>query len=195
MWPRSRTPITVDGQVVDLLFMSMGQESIASAGDDDPQLPVAPPAFSAIHEIEYAEFEGRRLDPVQFSSMQSRAEGQPRYITQAWPGVVRVFPEAEGMLELSLFLKPTANSQYGTDPQHPLFDRYNVVPEHYLSLHGNLIAAGALERILSMPRQSWSNMQEAARFAMIYREKADSSFRANMRGQQRAPIRTRFQDF
>lgn len=185
----------VDGQLVDLLFTSSGQEFIGSTGQDDRQVPMPAAPFSAIHEIEYAEFDGRPLEPVQFSSMQSRTEGRPRYITQAWPGVVRVFPEAEGMLELSLFLKPTANSQYGTDPAHPLFDRYNVVPEHYLSLHGNVIAAGALERILAMPRQSWTNMQEAARFAVIYQDKANTSFRANMRGQQRAPIRTRFRDF
>jgi hypothetical protein len=159
----------------------------ASAGN---AVLVAPPE-AAIHEIEFAEWDGKKLKPVQFSELVDVPLGRPEYITQVSPGEVQVTPFEPGTLRISVFLKPRASSEFGTDAARPLFDRFNVVPDFLISIHGSAIAAGALARILAIPREPWTDERKAAEYEMRFREKLDSAFRQNMRGQQRAPIRTK----
>lgn len=182
---------TLNGKEVDLLFVVSPDEYTATAGSVPADLPLDTPPLTAIHEFEYAELNGRPLDPIQFSTMNASRRGAARYITQIAPGVVTLVPFEAGVLEMSVFLKPAGNVQYGTDAATPLFDRYNVVPDFYLSMHGQALAAGALARILSIPDEPWTDKQEAMKYGAMFSEKLDSAFRANMRGQQRAPIRTK----
>lgn len=158
-------------------------------------VPVAPDT-AAIHEIEFANFNGSPLTPVQFSTIEASSVGIPRYVTQVAPHAVTVAPYAEpGTLEISLFLKPLSSSQYSTDADDPLFDRFNVVPQFMVDIHGAAIAEGALAKILSIPDEPWTDKRKAAAHDERFRERLDASFRWNMRGQQRAPIRTVFRDF
>lgn len=152
---------------------------------------IVAPDTAAIHEIEFAEFDGKPLTPVQFSTFDRLAEGRPRYVTQASPNTVMVSPFAAGSLEISLFLKPLASSQFGTVAGNPLADRFNVVPDFLVSVHGTAIAYGALSRILAIPREAWTDGAEALRYGALFENKLNGAFRANMRGQQRAPIRTK----
>ena len=157
--------------------------------------PVAPDT-AAIHEIEFAKWNGKSLTPVQFSTIDSGKSGIPEYITQVAPNEVTISPFEPGELEISLFLKPLTASEYGTaDPSDPLFDRYNVVPEFFIKIHGHTIAAGALGEILSIPDEPWTDHREAQRYRMEFETRCDTAFRWNMRGQQRAPIRTIYRDF
>lgn len=207
---------TIEAQTYDLLFTTsgatfaattapyppVGTEMVNVNGDDYPveggflpggggqRRPVA-----AIHEIEFAEFNGAKLTPVQFTSMNAARSGRPEYITQVSPGIVSLLPFNAGQLSMSVFLKPVADSEYGTDPQNPLFDRFNVIPEHFVTLHGTTLAAGALSRILSIPGEPWSDDKKAMLYRAEFENKLNSAFRWNMRGQQRAPIRTKYQDF
>lgn len=156
--------------------------------------PVAPDT-AAIYEIEFAEFNGDPLTPVQFSTIEENKSGSPQYITQVAPNAVTVSPFIPGTLRISVFLKPLTDSEYGTaDPNDPLFDRYNVVPEFFIKNHGNTIAAGALAEILSIPNEPWTNHAEAARYRAEFELRLRNAFRWNMRGQQRAPIRTIYRD-
>lgn len=150
---------------------------------------VAPEA-AAIHEIEFAEVNGRKVTPVQFTTMQGASDGAPEYIAQTAPNEVRVTPFEPGTLHLSMFLKPLTGSQYSTDPNDPLFDRFNVVPDFMVDMHGHTIAAGALSKLLSIPNEPWTDEKKAREYEIRFREKLDNAFRWNMRGQQRAPIRT-----
>ncbi len=187
---------TFDGEEYPLIFVTGGDEYEATAGvDATTDMSTMARTASVIHEIEFAEFDGQRLDPIQFTTLQNWPEGQPRYITQTAPNTVRLIPFRPGKLEISLFLKPTAQVQFGTQADDPLFDRFNVLPEHFISLHGMTLARGALERVLSMPNESWSNPKEAARYGTEFQRDLSASFRSNMRGQQRAKIRTKFKDF
>ena len=148
------------------------------------------PDTAAIHEIEFAEMNGRKLTPVQFSSIDVTSEGRADYITQTAPGEVRVVPFEPGTLKISVFLKPLTGSEYSTDAARPLFDRFNVVPDFLVDLHGHTIAAGALAALLSIPGEPWTDKPEALKYEARFREALDSAFRWNMRGQQRAPQRT-----
>lgn len=166
--------------------------TVAMTGSE--AVPVAPDT-AAIHEIEFAEFEGKRLTPIQFSVIASDAEGAPRYVAQASPNALIISPFTAGDLKVSMFLKPLASSAFGGEAADPLFDRFNVVPDFLLSIHGATIAAGALAKVLAIPDEPWSNAAEGLRYRAEFEMKADTAFRWNMRGQQRAPIRTRYRDF
>ena len=158
---------------------------------------VAPP-YAAIHEFEHAYFEGEELAPTQFSDIdhgEDMAGTVPRYITQVGPDTVALYPFATGNLQLSLFLKPRGGNEYGTVSDNPLDDAYDQVPGFMLAQHGEPIAFGALARILAIPGQPFSNPQMAQFYFGRARELMDARFSTNMRGQQRAPRRTRFIDF
>lgn len=157
-------------------------------------VPVAPDT-AAIHEIEFTEFEGKHLTPIQFSVIASNAQGAPRYVAQASPNALIISPFTAGDLKVSMFLKPLASSEFGSDASDPMFDRFNVVPDFLLSIHGATIAAGALAKVLAIPDEPWSNAAEGLRYRTEFEMKADTAFRWNMRGQQRAPIRTPYRDF
>ena len=149
------------------------------------------PDTAAIHEIEFAEFNGRPLTPTQFSDVQDRREGAPLYISQVAPNRVTVMPWEAGGLEVSLFLKPLSDSKFGTDLSDPLFDRFNVVPEFLVTMHGNIIARGALARLLAMPDEPWTDMKMAAKYEAEFRLNCGSKFSQNIRGQQRTRMRTK----
>lgn len=158
--------------------------------------PVVPDT-AAIHEIEFAEWGDNQtpLTPVQFSTIKGDLEGRPCYVTQVNPHSVTVSPFEEGTLRISLFLKPLSGSEYGGNVADPLEDRFNVIPDFFVSLHGHALAAGTMARILAIPNEPWSDPQGAAQYWSMFQERMDRSFRHNMRGQQRAKIRTKFQDF
>ena len=157
--------------------------------------PVIPPE-ATIFEIEEASIAGEPLTPVQFTAMTGALEtGRPLYITQATPGSITIFPwpdEAEGPVEvsLSLFLTPRTDTQIGGDPGNPLLDAFNVVPDFLLQRHGERLADGALARVLMMEGEPWYNPQRAAVHAERFDEAMSRNFTANIRGQQRARIRT-----
>lgn len=154
---------------------------------------VAPP-HTAIHEIEFATWNDRKLEPVQFTSMSSTRVGQPENITQVSPGSVLLYPalgaDQPDKLEISVFLKPLATSAVGVDLMDPLHDVNDVIPDFLVSIHGTTLARGALGLIHAIPDQPWSNDQRAAKYSAEFKRDCDSSFRQNLRGQQRAPSRT-----
>ena len=149
------------------------------------------PEGAAIHEIEFAEMDGRKLTPIQFSTIEAAPEGQAEYVTQISPREVMVTPFEPGTLRISVFLKPLTGGQYGTDAARPLFDRFNMVPDFLVDMHGHTIAAGALAKLLSIPNEPWTHEKKAMLYDARFREKLDGAFRWNMRGQQRAPTRSK----
>jgi hypothetical protein len=155
------------------------------------------PAYATIHEIETATWEGLPLIPTQFSNVQNDIAnpvggGNPAYITQISPGAVTVIPFAEGLLVLSLFLKPkVSNDLAATSSYGPGDDDINVLPEFLLVQHGEHLAAGALHRILSLPGQAYSDLNLAAAFHNTFERGVNTHFARNIKGQQRAPARTR----
>lgn len=161
-----------------------------------PEGEMVAPEFAAIHEIEFANFNDQPLTPVQFSTINPNQTGRPRYVTQVSPNALTVSPYDEpGDLEVSVFLKPLANMAFETTPGRPIADRFNVVPKFMLDIHGTAIARGALSKILAIPGEPWSDPRMALKHEADFRENMDAAFRWNMRGQQRAPIRTKFKDF
>lgn len=164
---------------------------------------IVAPVYATIHEIEQAEFTSTttgpiKLTPTQFSSLtmselaDTTAEaGAPRYITQSSPNTVAVYPYQAGSLEMSLFLKPVSGTEYGTNPADPLQDKFNVVPAHIFTQSAEKVAWGALGRLLNLAKSDWYDPQNAAIFFAKFNDACDDSFRSELRGQHRAPVRTR----
>lgn len=154
---------------------------------------VAPPN-TAIHEIEFAEWDRNKLTPMQYSSIDSAREGHPEYITQVSPGEVAVYPALPvglpDQLEISVFLKPLATSAVGLLMDDPLHDINDVIPDFLVSIHGGALARGALGLIFAIPNQPWSDAAAASYYSNQFDTDCSNSFRQNLRGQQRARSRT-----
>lgn len=160
---------------------------------------IAAPTYSTIHEIEEATFNGKPLNPTQYTATDPNeltgltATGDPVNITQIESGVVALYPFKTGTLRLSAFLKPMHGSAFGLNPLDPLSDAYNVVPEFLLRQHAETIARGALARIYGLPNEQFSNPNNALFYAKMFDEACGRNFASNLKGQQRAPIRTKAQ--
>lgn len=140
------------------------------------------PSYAAIFEIDRASFDGNELERGQFSDIDGR-EGQPGYITQIRPDTVRFYPapDYDGKAKLSLYLKPSIDAQ--------------DLPDFLIDHYGQDLANGALSRILMIPNQPYTDAGMAAFYGQMFQQAKDKNFAQNLRGQQRAPLRTKARFF
>lgn len=159
---------------------------------------IAAPEYATVHEIESAYHNGNQLSPTQFSHFDPEdfeGTGAPAYITQSNANSVSILPFAPGTLLMNVFLKPRSGTEYGTNPQDPLQDKYNVVPDHLFVQSAEKIAEGALARLLALPKEDaeWANHKMAGYYRMRFDEACDAKFNSHVKGQQRSRRRTRAQ--
>lgn len=140
---------------------------------------VTVPPYAALHEIERMWLDGRELTPVTWPTAWEGEDGTgtPRYVTQVGIDGVRVSPAGEGALKVSMFLKPAESA--------------DLVPDFLLDQYAQVIADGALSRILVMPGKTYTNPDMAALFGGSFQQQTSRLFNLSRRGQQRAPVRTR----
>lgn len=141
--------------------------------------PIGIPAQSEIHQIEEAWFEDSKLDRLSYvdgSQLAGEGEGVPSAIYQDGPDAIWLSPSAVGPLRLSLFLKPSATA--------------TTLPDFFMAQYAQVIADGALSRILMLPEQPFSNPALGSRFAASFEGAKVKYFRVASAGQQRAPRRT-----
>lgn len=138
------------------------------------------PSHAQLFEIEKAWFNGHELDRRGAGSFDRDCyeDSQPRYITQSTPNTVRLVPGAQekGALRLHVFLKPSQDAEDFPD---------------FLSEFDRVLADGALSRILLLPNQPFTSPDMAGAFGGAFQAELDSNFNRNLRGQQRAPVRTK----
>lgn len=152
---------------------------------------IVAPDTAAIVEIEFAEFDGRRLEPAGYIDVPEGLTGQPTTFFQQVPDTIMISPFSAGTLKVSMFLKPRAGQEFGTDEGDPLFDRFDVLPDFLVYNHSKLLVDGALAQILVMPGESWSDPARAAMFRADYEQAIAAACAMPVRGQQRAPLRTK----
>lgn len=176
-------------------------------------IPVPPGVV--VHDIEGAWLDGRPLAPVPYHDLDSHdlddLGGVPQGFTQVRPGEIALVPRGTGTLRLSLILKPSlhprgkntiAYSVFSPDVFDGTYEEDQVpvpgtfvVPDFIMEQHGQAIGDGALARIKMMPRQPWSDVQQAAIHRAAFEAAMKASWSRNLTGQQRAPRRTRPQYF
>ena len=144
------------------------------------------PAQSVIHQIEDARFEGHRLTPVSVQDLNERYPGydwttqsgdQPKYITQIHPNTVKIVPAWEGMITMTILLKPSNDAQ--------------ELPDFIFDQYARTIADGALAEILMIPGQPYTNPQGGAMYSQRFQQRLDSLQVQGLKGQQCAPIHTK----
>lgn len=101
----------------------------------------------------------------------------PNVISQIDYNTVTLVPRATGTLRISMFLSPSYEA--------------SSCPENLYSNFASTIADGALSEILMIPEQPYTNPNIAALKAGMFNAECDKNFALNVRGQQRAPARTK----
>lgn len=159
------------------------EDSFAVTADDYEG--IAAPYGAEIHEIEAVFFNGQAIDPQSTSWLDVHMQGWrtgelsglPKYFTQTEPDTIRLAPHQAGTLGLHVWLKPAQDT--------------DELPDWMADQYREVIAHGALGRILLMPNQSFTNAELGAVFAGSFQAKLDGLSNKGFTGQQRAPKRTR----
>lgn len=106
-------------------------------------------------------------------------DGMPRYYTQLVPDQLIVAPIDTGILTITTILKPSMDA--------------DQVPDFLFQQYHEMIAYGALGRLLQTPDQPFTDVQMGAAYAMAFDQKVSSAQWKGATGQQRAPLRQRGQ--
>lgn len=146
---------------------------------------VRAPAGSVIHEIEMVTYNGQQLtgktpdelDVLTPGWRTGANRGCPSYFTQLDPNTIALAPLAAGQVTAWLILKPTADAM--------------EVPDFIADQHRQVIADGALMRILALPGKDWSNPQMAAASAAAFGARLVVLANNGTSGQQRAHPRSK----
>lgn len=155
-------------------------DEFQTTGEDIESVSVPPGA--QIFEIEQAWFDGRPLTPGRFDRTVSpwgdrEDGGYPRCITTVRANEIMLRPRCVGMLRISMFMMPSEDG--------------DTVPDELFDRHASEMGKGALAKLLLLPNQPYTNPKMAMLFRQEFDRAADANFGANLRGQQRANVRTR----
>ena len=151
------------------------------------------PSYATIHKIEDAEWGGNKLTPIAYTVLSPDAKahlGSPIYVTQTEPNGVTLVPFSAGELTISVFLKPTQGKDWTQNADHGLIDQFDQIPEFMLHQYGEILAEGALGRILSQKGTDYYDANRAAYYLSRFSERAGNLQGSSFTGQQRAPRRT-----
>lgn len=140
---------------------------------------------SVIHEIESVRWRQEptgewqsKLEPSAYDEyIEQVGDGSPKNYTQKLPGQLLAFPFTAGELRVVMYLKPDQQA--------------DTLPDYLIEQHPEIIAAGALAKILMLPKYDFANPQLAMFYQNQFDAYCDSHFRDNKRGQQRARTRTK----
>lgn len=147
------------------------------------ELSVPVPTDTQLYEFESVRFDGDRLCPTLYSTLDDmwpdwRTDtGQPKYFTQRIPGLIMTVPKQAGTLDMTIFLRPSEQAL--------------TVPDFFLLNYAKIISYGALGKILAIPGQPFSNPDLAAFNINQFEMQLDMLSSASERGQQAAYRKTR----
>lgn len=133
--------------------------------------PTADNRWAELRKLPYAEIDQSLLDE------EANTYTVPNVISQIDYNTVTLVPRVSGTLRISMFLAPSYNA--------------NNCPQNLYSNFASTIADGALAEILMIPEQPYTNLQLAAAKSAIFNAECDRNFALNVRGQQRAPARSK----
>ena len=157
---------------------------------DDCNSGIFTPNGSVVHDIEVVMFNGQELRPVATRDLDRLEKGWrtgdttgglPKYYTQIDQSTLRIVPALAGDLYLCLRLKPSQDT--------------TEVPDFISREYNEVIGWGALGRILTIPGQSYSNLELATYYSGKFADKIDRLSNKGTTGQQNAPKRTRARFF
>lgn len=144
------------------------------------------PQDAQVYEVRYVSFDGREmtkktpadLDEDYNDWRTSTDAGTPRYVTQLALNELQFFPSFDtGDVSAVIVLKPTEDA--------------TTLPDFMAAEHREVIAWGALSRLLAMPKQPFSDPNLAVYYGDLFNTKLGSLAIKQAKGQQGAPLRVK----
>lgn len=153
--------------------------------NDLDDIQFTPPDGSVVVDFESVLFNDAELEPKTAKWMDQCMRGwrhgdipgYPKYFSQTNFGNLRIAPIEIGMVTINAFIKPAMNAEQ--------------LPDFLFQQYGELIAWGALGRILSTPDQPFTSFEAGSAYLQAYEQKLQSLMFKSTTGQQRARMRTR----
>lgn len=150
---------------------------------------ITTPFGSVLSDIETVRFNGCDLTKVTPGYLDERYHNwrdeqmasAPAYVTQTEMNTIRIFPIQEGTVKVALWLKPAQDC--------------DELPDYLSDQYREIIANGALGRILALPGKAFTNVQMALAFSSAFASKIDGLKTLGFKGQHGAPMRTRSANF
>lgn len=148
------------------------------------------PDHGRVFEFDNVFFDGKQIMSSPFSAFSFEEKdhvGHPSwFIANETGDQISFIPKGNGTAEVNTFLTPQVS---------PFPGENTTLPDVMRDLFGNVIASGAIARLLVMPRVEWSDPRLATMHEGIFREGKDHFFSHNVRGTQRASLRSRPHSF
>lgn len=175
------------------------REVVTFAIDEENEAVVIPD-HCALHEIESAYFNDETcpLTPVRFAKTHPNERDvvpgmtqTPRYITQQSHNTISLIPAAVGNVTASVILKPRAGPEYGVSGLTTEQDSQNVIPEFMYQQYAGVIADGATAHVMMIPKQPFTDLDMGSLKMAQFHKKISERQNLHIRGQQRAPVRTK----
>lgn len=169
------------------------REVVTIAVTENPVTLSTSCADATIVAIQSALFDGRVLEAVPFdqASLDSymTKTGRADSFTQDESDRFIIMPAEVGTLIVSAYFAPSSGTKrrIGDDEIEP----QNQVPHFLFNEHAEAIAHGALSRILSLPKQEYTDGNLAGYFGQQFRQAKGEVQAQVIKGKQRAPIRTK----
>lgn len=157
-------------------------EEVISTTDE---IDFSPPSEAILIDFETVLFNEAPLEPkeAKWLDMAMRGwrrgaiEGMPRFFAQTDLNSLRITPVDNGVLTMNVWLKPSMDAEQ--------------VPDFLFQLYHEVIAWGALGRLLVTPNQPFTDMAAGTGYMAAFQQKLDSLAFKGTTGQQRAPSRSR----
>ena len=143
-----------------------------------------------LYEIESVYFNGGKLDAASTTYLDRvqprwredrQGTGAPSYFTQTEPDTIAVVPSGTGRVKVIAYLRPAEDA--------------DELPDVLSLKHRRSIVSGALAEVLLIPGQSFFSPDLAAVHSARFQTALNRNFNLNIRGQQRAPTRSRYRFF
>lgn len=149
----------------------------------DTENIVIAPKEARIYQLDQVYADRAKLDPV--SRQQAFADrarytesGTPKYYALADDRSLSIYPAEPGMcIRVRAYMIPDQSAMRA--------------PKDVIDRHREMLANGALARILAVPAQPFTNFEAANYRDMLFERRLDEISREFVTGAQRAPLRTR----
>lgn len=146
---------------------------------------IAVPYGAELFEIERVRFNGAGLTPKSIGWLDEHiprwrddeTSAAPQYVTQKDMGTIALYPRAAGHVDVAVWLRPAEDA--------------TELPDFLGAHYRKDIANGALAHALVTPNQPFTDPNMAMFYGQTFQAKLDTLFNKSIKGQQRAPTRTR----
>lgn len=152
---------------------------------DESDIEFSPPSGSIVMDFDSILFGDDKLDGKSTEWMdrcmrgwrRGSIQGYPKYFTQTNIGTLRISPLDAGLLTITCTLKLAPDA--------------DEVPDFMYQLYSEMVAWGALARILQTPEQPFTDFGMGASYLGAFNAKLDSLSFKDFKGQQRGSRRVK----